>query len=287
MKEPILITYATGLQQLSDLLHRANDLNDACAQFELAKYYLKSKQNANMQKAVALLRNLAYKKYTTRQTDAQYMLGICYENGFGIPKSNQRAIQRYSAAADNVFSNDLTRNPDPVSEQAAKALTDITEGRDFDEALDEVLYGKTSPESIDCITDAAEAGDVDAQVYLMDLYNLGAKHVPVDEEEALYWAQRAAENVNVKAMELLGNACYTGRIDCLDIEKDVQRGLYWLEKAAQQGSQTAPHTLGKYCQSQKRYKEAAAWYRIYAERTIEWRNRRLGWEGAKKYKETD
>ena len=275
------ITFSSEFKRLMDLLHNDN-LKDPTAQYELAVLFLKRGQANDLKEAFARFKELSRRKYTPVQTDARFMLGKCYENGFGIQKSYPRAIRWYEAVGKNI-SSDLIYNPDPVGERAAKALNEITKGRDFDEALDEILYGKTSPESIDCITEAAEAGDVDAQKYLMDLYNLGGRHIPIDEEEALYWAQKAAENGNTEAMEHLGKAYYYGK----NVEKDIRLGLYWLEKAAKEGSEYAPHILGEFCLLEKRSKEAAAWYRIYAERQIAWRNKRLGWENGKKPKETD
>ena len=280
MDEPI--TLSPEFSHLLDLL-RGDRSGDPTAQYDLAALLLKNGTPENRKKAVARFRELARGTYTTSQTNAQFMLGWCYENGFGVSKSYPSAIRWYKNAVNNIGRNDLTRNPDPVGERAYKRLTELTEGRDFDEALDEILFDKTTDESVDCVADAAEAGDVESQEYLMDLYSLGTKDVPEDKEKALYWAQKAAENGSVKAMEFLANAYYTGR----NVPKNVPLGLYWFEKASQNGSKDAPGAIAGYLNAQKRYKEAVAWYRVYAERKIEYRNWRLGWKNGKTREETD
>ena len=269
-----MITYSPELQSLIDTWHRATDLNDANAEFDLASVLLKSKQKTALKKAFALFKKLAKQDYTTVQTDARYMLGRCYENGYGIQKSYQRAIQWYEKAVKNI-SEDLINNPDPVGDAAHKALEKaLEEEYDIDEALDDILYGKITPEILDCLTDAAESGDVDSQKYLMDLYDLGYGRIKPDEEECAYWAQKAAENGDIEAMGKLGNHYYFGS----GVERDFKKAFYWLEKAAALGCESAVYRLGAHYKSFNNYKEAVKWYRAYAWLRIKWRNNRLGWE---------
>ena len=272
MKE--MISYSPKFQRLLDLWHRANDLNDAKAQFELASCLLKIKQKSTQQKAFTLLKNLAHKSYTTVQTDAQYMLGICYENGHGIGKSYQRAIRWYEIAGNNIV-YDLANNPDPVGEAANEALENAVEGKNFDEALDEIIFGRITTDSVASMTEAANDGNVEAQIYLMKLYRLGGGDIEADSEECAYWTARAAENGNTEAMYELGRKYFYGFV----VEQDYQKALYWLKKAALQGEEYSAYCLiGEYYKSQKQYKEAVKWYRKYAELKIKWRNNRLGWK---------
>ena len=240
------------------------------SQYELAVLLLKTGTFENKKKAVVKLRALAGGGYTASQTNARFMLGVCYENGFGVSKSYQSAISWYKNAISNIY-NDMTENPDPVSERGIKRLTELTEGKDFDEALDEILFGKISDESVACVTDSAEAGDMKSQEYLMDLYRLGTRDVPEDKQKAMYWAQKAAENGSTNAMEYVADQYYFGS----RVEKNVSLGLYWYEKASRNGSKDAPGAIARHLEAQKRYKEAAAWYRMHAERKIKYRGRRL------------
>lgn len=277
-----IISLSPEFARLLNILDGDRSGNTA-AQYEFAVLLLKTGTLENTKKAVVQFRDLAHGEYTTSQTNAQFMLGLCYENGFGVSKSYQSAIRWYRNAVNNIYHNDLCKNPDPVSERGAKRLAELTEGRDFDEALDEILFDKTSDESIDCVKDSAEAGDMESQEYLMELYDLGTRDVLEDKEEAMYWAQKAAENGSTKAMEYVADQYYFGR----DVEKNVSLGLHWYEMASQNGSDTAPGAIARHLEAQKRYKEAAAWYRIFAERQIKYRNWRLGWEGTQNAGRTD
>lgn len=270
----IIITYLSQLQRLFDLWHLAVDSGDAIAQFNLAKCCLKGKQKSSLQKAFALFKNLAHRSYTPIQTEAQFMLGKCYENGYGISKSYPRAIRWYETAAQNI-SNDLMNNPDPIGEAAYKVFQEIMKDNDGDisKAMDDIFYREITPELIDCVRETAEAGDVDAQVYLMDLYYMGGEGVAADDEEYVYWTRKAAKNGNTKAMNQMGHMYYYGQ----GVKQDDKMALHWTLKAAEQGSEASIHRLGEYYKGQRRYKEAVKWYREYAELEIKWRNERLGW----------
>lgn len=258
------ITYAPELQRLIDLRHRAENLNDVNAQFDLAKCLLKSKQPGIRKKAFSTFKKLANQGYTTAQTDARYMLGICYENGYGITKSYSRAIRWYKMAGDNIGS-DLHSNID---------FSDYEFNKKLDAALDELDSNKITPELVDCIMDAAESGDVDAQKYLMDLYKYGDGDMKADKAEAAYWTEKAAKNGDVEAMAQLGRMYYYGQ----GVERDLRKGRDLMENAAEQGSASAAYTLGRHYERMTSTKKAAAWFRKYAELEIKRRNKQLGWK---------
>ena len=268
-----IITYSPELQRLLDTWQLATNSNDTTAQFNLAKCLLKSKQKTALKKAFVLFKGLANQSYTTVQTDAQFMLGKCYENGYGITKSYQQAIRWYEKAGENV-GYDMA----PICEAFDK-MVDENDG-DVDKTIDEIIFGEITPELIDCITESANGGDVEAQMYLMDLYNLGCGYIEPNHEKFIYWTQRAAENGSAKAMDKLGHIYYYG----YSVEQDDKTALYWLENAATQGEEASAHLLGKHYKSRKNYKEAVKWYRKYAELKIKWRNNRLGRKTAKSIK---
>lgn len=165
MKESI--TYSPEFQRLLDLWHQANDSNDANVQYELARCLLKIKQKNTQQKAFALFKKLANQYYTTVQTDAQYMLALCYENGYGIGKSYPRAIRWYRKAADNI-TYDFKNNPDPVGDAFNETVENIVcDKSNIIEALDELdeyLFGEITAESMENMTEAAEYGNGVLQV---------------------------------------------------------------------------------------------------------------------------
>ena len=263
MKE--IITYSPELQRLFNTWRLATESNDTTAQFNLASVLLKSKQNSAVQKAFLLFKKLANQSYTTVQTDAQFMLGKCYENGYGIQKSYPRAIRWYEKAGNNA-GYDMA----PICEAFDKMVDE--NGSNVDKTIDEIVFGEITLELIDCITESANGGDVEAQMYLMDLYNLGCGYIEPNHEKFIYWTQRAAENGSPKAMDKLGHIYYYG----YSVEQDDKTALYWLENAAIQGEENSAHLLGLHYKSQKNYKEAVKWYRKYAELKIKWRNNMLG-----------
>ena len=267
MKENI--TYSPEFKRLIDLLKHAAEPRNAIAQFNLAKIFLKCGNKELQKKAFLTFKRLANQSYTTVQTDARFILAECYENGRGVTKSYPRAIRWYKMAEDNI-SNDLAKNPDPVWDKAYKEFKETLEDfSDIDEALDN-FFCEDSPEELNCITESAEFGDVDSQAYLMKMYEFDVGN----DDEVLYWAEKAAQNGNTEAMENLGKMYYYGNM----VKQDYKSALYWLEKAASKGSEFSCCLLGKYYEVQKQYKVSAKWYRLYAKRSIESRNKRLGWE---------
>lgn len=86
---------------------------------------------------------------------------------------------------------------------------------------------------------AAETGDVEAQLYLGDTYQLG-EIVPKNCGEAVRWYRKAAEQGHVPAQSHLGHAYYLGN----GVEKDHTEAAKWLYKAASAGYAHAQTILG-------------------------------------------
>ena len=111
MKENL--TYSPEFKRLIDLLRHAAEPKNTNAQFDLARVFIKCENRELQKKAFSTFKRLANHNYTTVQTDAQFMLAYCYENGRGIARSYSRAIRWYKIAEDNI-GNDLENNSDPV-----------------------------------------------------------------------------------------------------------------------------------------------------------------------------
>ena len=123
-------------------------------------------------------------------------------------------------------------------------------------------------ELIDCVTEAAECGNIDSQKYLMELYQFGGGCVEPDNEKVAYWAEKAAENGDKDAMYEIGSMYLYGN----SVNQNPEKSFYWLEKSAELGNHNSAYLLGTYCHSQKQYKKAAKWYRLCAELNIKHRN---------------
>lgn len=256
MKE---IIYAPAVQKLFDMWHHANDLNDVNAQFYLARCFMKSEQKSLQKKVFAVFKKLAnQERRTIVQTNAQYMLAQCYENGYGITKSYPQAIKWYRKTY-------ISANCD------VHRVFEEKINKEIEVALDEPDRKEITPEALRCITEAAEGGDLQSQKCLMRLYQFGEGDIEEDEEEYAYWAERAAENGDAEAMRKIGNMYLNGR----GVKQNCKKALYWLEKATAQGEADAAFSIGCYYDSQKQYKAAVKWYRICAELRIDWRNKKL------------
>lgn len=251
----IIIIYTPELQRL------ITESNDANAQFYLAKYLLESKQKDERKKAFSLFKKLANQSYTTVQTDARYILGVCYENGYGITKSYPRAIRWYKMVHHNI-GNDLFND---------KAFEDRI-NKEIDKLLDELDNREIAPEVVDYLIDAAESGDVEAQKYLMELYQYGDRTIKPNEEEAAYWAERAVENGDEEAMDQLGHMYYYGQ----GVERNFRKGLDLMEMAAERGYANSAYFIGRHYEKMTANRTAVKWFRLCAELEIKQRNKRLG-----------
>lgn len=250
-----IINYSPELQYLMKLWQRANNSNDTHAQFNLARLYLNMKQESANKKAFVLLKKLVNKSHTIIHTDAQFMLAQCYENGYGITKSYQQACKWYEKAYINA-NNDIYK---AFEEKISKEL---------DAILDKSDNNEITFEFIDCVTEAAEGGDIDSQKYLMELYQFGGGCVEPDNEKVAYWAERAAENGDKDAMYEIGSMYLYG----WGVNRNPEKSFYWLEKSAELGNHNSAYLLGTYCHSQKQYKKASKWYKLSAELNIKHRN---------------
>lgn len=253
MKE--IINYSPELKYLMKLWQRANNSNDTQAQFNLARLYLNMKQESANKKAFVLLKKLVNKSHTIIHTDAQFMLAQCYENGYGITKSYPQACKRYEKAYINANNDIYKAFEEKINEE-------------LDAALDKPDNSEITFEFIDCVTEAAEGGDIDSQKYLRELYQFGGGCIQPDDEKVAYWAERTAESGDKDAMYEIGNMYLYGK----GVNSNPEKSFYWLEKSAELGNHNSAYLLGTQYYSQKQYKKAVKWYRLSAELNIKRRN---------------
>lgn len=257
MKETI--NYSPELQQLIDLWQRATDSNDVNAQFELAKRLLKSNNTDMQKKAFALFEKLSNQSYSSVKSEARYMLAFCYENGYGIQQNYYEAGRLYKMVRHSV-SDDLHHMSDSFGKESNKVWGAV---------VNEIVNREIQPELVDCMIESAEGGDVEAQMYLVELYRFGSKYTKPDRKKAIYWAERAAENGDAESLDWLGRMYYNGRDD---IAQDTKKGLYLLEEAARQGSSFSAYHVGWHYQGIGEHKTAAKWFRRHAELVIKERD---------------
>ncbi|PJF16886.1 hypothetical protein PSACC_03306 [Paramicrosporidium saccamoebae] len=207
---------------------------------------------------------------------AQYCLGICYQEGLGMPKQPMCAFDWYTKAAQQG-----NRNAEGIL------------GYCYQEG---VGVEKDEQQAVEWYRKAAFQGDNVA------IYNLGYCHeegigVEKNEREAVAWYRRSAEQGNAYAQNALGYCYEDGLgVDCdpqiaaewyylagtqglplaqcnfsfclqngIGVTQDNVRGARWYHKAAIQGYARAQHNFGYCLQNgigvRKDEREAVIWYR--------------------------
>lgn len=111
------------------------------------------------------------------------------------------------------------------------------------------------------IYNAAQKGDADAQLELGFYYQEGEEGAPKDQQKAIYWYKKAAENGNVIAQFNMGEIYDSGN----GVKQDFAKAASWYLKAAKQGDALAQCAVGNcYFHNQGfalDYNQAAYWFR--------------------------
>ena len=99
---------------------------------------------------------------------------------------------------------------------------------------------KNIPKGIQLIEIAAEAGCIDAMLY-MGKWQLSPDNSAGCSADALYWFMKAAEKGSTDGKIQVG-LCY---LNGIGTEKSMVKGSYWLERAAEHGSTEAMYHAGE------------------------------------------
>ena len=160
--------------------------------------------------------NSAFKFYekaaNTNLSDAQYMLGVCYESGVGCKKDADESKYWYtrSELKDNISLTSLT------SEMIAE-----------------------NPKYLIICEHLAKKGDAFFQFTLGRCYRFG-HGVPNDGKKAIEWYTKSAEQGHAMAQNNLGVCYWRG----LGVSKDVVKAFELYSKAADQGNVNSIGNLG-------------------------------------------
>ena len=176
--------------------------------------------------------------------EAQHMLGICYEAGYGVSKNQQVAIGWVRKAADKNF-----------------AISQMLMGSWY---MSGHIVKKDRKEAVRWYRKAAEQGNADAQLLLGNCYLIGAG-VSADRQEAVAMYRKSAEQNNAAGQLQMGLLYDYG----LGVKKDHMEAANWYRKAAEQGLAEAQYRLGKCYEDgdgvSRDLSEAIKWYRKAAE----------------------
>ena len=166
----------------------------------------------------------------------QRMLGVMYQEGFVVPQSATEAVAWYRKAADQ---------GDSDSQLAMALMYDKGIGVSQDEAEATRWYYRTArvgeitrpPDnwqsdfagSDEDQIEAAQSGNVFAQMELAFRHEHGLGGFPKNDEEAIKWYRKAAEQSSVGAMLALGRQFAEGRI----VPPNTVEAMQWFRKAGE------------------------------------------------------
>ena len=236
-----------------DALRKAAEQGDAEAQYQLGLCYENGDGvDEDMTQAASWYRKSAEQG----NADAQCNLGWCYENGEGVAEDMTQAVAWYRKSAEQ--GNAQGQNNLGVCYKNGESVT-----KDVSKAVQ--LFRK-----------AAEQGNAMAQFNLGICYENG-EGVAKDMIQAVAWYRKAAEQENAGAQFNLGWCYNFGE----GVAKDMAQAVQWYCKAADQGDADAQCNLG-WCYENgegvaKNYEQAVALYRKAAEQGHARAQRCLGW----------
>ncbi len=176
--------------------------------------------------------------------EAQYCLGLCYEEGNGVESDYVKAGYWYKKAAEK------------GNIKAQTAIGSLYEdGKGVEKNYAEAIYWYKK---------AAEQGDVKVQIYLGILYYMG-KSIDKDYSQAAFWFKKAAEQGDALAQRQIGIMYMNGE----GVKNDYAQAAFWFKKAAEQGDKIAQNNLGNLYRNgngvTKDYTQAVYWYKKSAE----------------------
>ncbi|MBI2787025.1 MAG: SEL1-like repeat protein [Legionella longbeachae] len=199
---------------------------------------------------------------------ADYYLGRIYLYGYGQLKNNQLAVRYFTQAAQKGYL--------PAIQLIAKYT---------------LLHEKDPQQALEWFKKAADAGDVDAQMYTAAAYMYGVgvkKNVDTanrfyinaakngnsiaqftlaenfinsrnssNQKLGLIWLNKSITNGNPQALTKLGELYLEGRL----VNKDETKGMDLLNQAASKGFAPAMVALGKLALDQNQKEQAIEWFK--------------------------
>ena len=212
--------------------------------------------------------------------DAQYILGVMYRKGQGVPQDYEKAVYWYTKAAEQGLAEaqnnlgvmyDIGKGVPQDFKQAVYWYTGAAEQEHAPAQLNlgtKYYKGQGVPQNfkqaVYWFTKAADQEYAPAQLNLGLSYEKG-KGLPQDYKRAVYWYTKAAEHGYARAQNFLGVMYSQGE----KVPKNNKQAVYWFKKAAEQGDALGQDYLGHMYRAGKGvpqdYKRAVYWYTKAAE----------------------
>lgn len=147
------------------------------------------------------------------QVEAQYRLGVLYENGQGVAKSLEEAKRWYRKAAEQNYAR-ARRRLESLGDKSAGPVSESV--------------------ALKWYQDLADQGEPDAQYNLGFIYETGFS-VPKDDGKAAHWYEEAGEKKNIPAQLRLGLLYLAGA----GVKQSEIQAAKWLQAAGKQGNKLA------------------------------------------------
>ncbi|MGO8943332.1 MAG: J domain-containing protein [Syntrophobacteraceae bacterium] len=196
----------------------------------------------------------AYKQFNALadrgDAEAQFLLGVMYAGGQGVPKNDAEAAKRYRKAADQGYAKSqynlglMYAKGEGVPEDYAEAVKWFRKAADQGDVEAQFLLGvmyadgegveENDAEAVKWYGKAADQGYAKAQ-YNLGLMYLNGEGVPQDYDKAVKWFRMAADQGVAQAQYNLGLMYYTG----LGLPQDLVQAHKWYSLAAVQGDEDA------------------------------------------------
>jgi TPR repeat protein len=151
--------------------------------------------------------------------EAQFNLGLMYQNGFGVIQDDNEAVKWFRKSAEQ-------GNADAQCYLGFMYERGLGITQDYNEAVK--WYRKS-----------AEQGNAQAQYNLGIMYEDG-NGVTQDYSEAVKWYRKSAEQGNTRAQYNLGRMYEEGN----GVTQDFEEVVKWFQKKAEQGNTDAQYILG-------------------------------------------
>lgn len=236
-------------------LKSAANLGSTAAQYEYGKAMLIGDKKPYIPESTE--QGLKWLKTAASQNDedAQFLLGFCYDNAYGVSENKVMALKYYQDAADNGEPNAMAimgekyLKGDGVEQDFDKAHDYINAGilrdnpRSYYLGAEVMYYGLGVEADIDKAAKwykvAAENGVVDAYVDLARFYINGLGGMKQDERLGFEWMKKAADEDDVNGLAGVASCYHYGQ----GVNKNTWSAIDYYKKAADKGDAFSQYNL--------------------------------------------